>query len=117
MESHSSQPHALNAAQRGLVVQRVIVGGWTVAASAAAAGLPERLVAAWVADFRRHGMASLRCRPGKTPAADYIHRRFLRPVRLILRGIASGLRWLVALERPEPPSPIRHSRDDRRGGS
>jgi hypothetical protein len=99
------------------VVQRVIVDGWTVAAAAAAAGLPERLVGAWVTDFRRHGMASLRHRPGKTAAADYLHRRFLRPVRIGLRGAANGLRWLIALERPVPPAPIRQSRDDRLGGS
>jgi hypothetical protein len=117
MKSSAPHPNTLSPAQRGLAVQRVIVDRWTVTAAAAAAGVPERLVAAWVADFRQDGMASLRRRPGKTLAADYVQRRFLRPARLGLRGIGSVMRWLFALERPVPPSPIRHSRDDRRGGS
>lgn len=116
MKSSAPHPNTLSPAQRGLAVQRVIVDGWTTSAAAAAAGVPERFVAAWVADFREDGMASLRKRPGKTITAEYIHRRLLRPARLGLRGIGSLMRWLFALERPVPPSPIRHSRDDRRGG-
>jgi Helix-turn-helix domain len=117
MKSRSSQPHMLNAAQRGVVVQRVIVDGWTLAAAAEAAGLPECLVAAWVADFRRHGMASLRRRPRKTAAAEYFHRRLLRPVWLSYRAITFGVRRLFTFGRPAMPSPIRQSRDDRLGGS
>jgi hypothetical protein len=116
MKPSAPHPNTLSPAQRGLAVQRVIVDGWTVAAAAAAAGVPERFVAAWVADFRQDGMASLRQRPGKTIAAEYVHRRLLRPTRLGLRGIGSIVRWLFALEGPVPPYPIRHSRDDRRGG-
>jgi hypothetical protein len=115
MKDHSSKPHALNAAQRGLIVQRVIVDGWTVAAAAAASNLPERLVAAWVADFRQHGMTSLRRRPGKTVSAAYLRQRLLLPARVAFRTVTNGVRWLLALERRVPPSPIR--RDDRRGGS
>jgi hypothetical protein len=116
MKAHSSQPYTLTIAQRGAIVQRVIVDGWTVAEVAAAAGLPERLVADWVADFRRRGMASLRYRPSKSVAAGYLHRRLLWPARLLLRGCASAIRWLLAVERRNPPSPIRQPRDDRRGG-
>ncbi|MBV8738431.1 MAG: helix-turn-helix domain-containing protein [Alphaproteobacteria bacterium] len=116
MKSSAPHPNTLSPAQRGLAVQRVIVDGWTMSAAAAAAGVPERFVAAWVADFREDGMASLRQRPGKTIATDYVHRRLLRPARLGLRGIGSVMRWLFALDQPVPPSPIRQSRDDRRGG-
>jgi hypothetical protein len=118
MKSASSHPHphTLTAAQRGQIVQRVIVDNWTAADAAAAAGVSERLVAAWVADYRRHGMSSLRHRPGKTIAADYMHRRFVRPLRFVLRTVSGGLRWLFASQRPAPPSPIRRSQDDR-GGS
>ena len=119
MKSVSSHPHSqlLTAAQRGQIVQRVIVDNWTTADAAAAAGMPERLVAAWVADYRRHGMASLRHGPSRTVVAEFIHRRFRRPLRAILRGLAGGMRRLSASQRPAPPSPIRRSQDDRRGGS
>jgi Helix-turn-helix domain len=117
MKVHSSQPRPLTAAQRGQVVQRVIVDGWTIADAAAAARLPERIVAAWVNDFRQNGMASLREKPGKTVIAGYFHHRFARPVRLALRGLRLGFRRLFAFERSALPSSIRQSRDDRRGGS
>jgi helix-turn-helix protein len=117
MKGHSSQPRSLTAAQRGQIVQRVIVDGWTIADAAAAARLSERIVAAWVNDFRQHGMASLRQRPGKIVAAGYLRHRFARYLRLVFRGAGLGVRWLFAIERPAPPSSIRQSRDDRRGGS
>jgi hypothetical protein len=116
MKSHSSQPRILTAAQRGQIVQRVLVDGWTIADAAAAARVPERIVAAWVNDFSQHGMASLRQRSGKIGAADY-HHRFTRSLRLAFRGIGMGVRWLFAFERPAATSSIRQSRDDRRGGS
>lgn len=117
MKSHSSQPRTLTAAQRGQIVQRVIVDGWTIADAAAAARLPERIVAVWVNDFRHNGMASLRQGPSKSVVAGYLHQRFARPVRLAFRGIGLGVRWLFAFEQRVPPSSIRQSRDDRRGGS
>ena len=116
MKSLSSPPLTLSPAQRGQVVQRILVDGWTVADAAAAAGVPERLVAAWVSDYRRHGMASLRHRRGRTAATEYLDRQLLRPVRLVFRGAAYGIRWLLATEQGVSPSPIRRSQDDRRGG-
>ena len=117
MKSSAPHPNTLSPAQRGLAVQRVIVDGWTTSIAAAAAGVPERFVAAWVADFREDGMASLRHRPGKTVATDFVHWRILRPVRAAGRGFVYSIRWLFALEAPVPPSPIRRSHDDRREGS
>ncbi len=116
MKSLPPQSPPLSAAQKGLVVQRVIVDGWTIAGAAAAAGVPERLVAAWIADFRRYGMASLRYRPGRPLATQYVDESVLKPARVISRMVVLGLRWLLALDRPKPPLPIRRSRDDRRGG-
>jgi hypothetical protein len=117
MKVRSPQPHALTAAQRGQIVQRIIVDGWSTAAAARAAAVPERLVAAWVADFRRRGMASLRHRPSRTVAGEIAQLRFLRLPRGFFRRIGSSLRWLFAADRTVSPSPIRRSHDDRRGGS
>jgi transposase-like protein len=115
MKGRSPPPNALTTAQRGQIVQRVIVEGWTTADAAAAAGVPERLVAAWVADYRRHGMASLRHRPGKSVAAEIVQLRLLLPVCLALRGIAATLfRLRAGGGRTAPPAPIRGRPDDRR---
>jgi hypothetical protein len=116
MKAVSSQPQHLTPAQRGQIVQRVIVDHWSTADAAAAAGVPEHLVAAWVADFRRHGMASLRRRPGTSATGDFVRRRILGPLRLALRAVAGGTLGLLAPQRPLPPLPIRRSQDDR-GGS
>ncbi len=104
-------------AQRGQIIQRVIVDGWTCAEAATAAGLPEQLVDAWVAAFRRHGMASLHQAARKGGAGAIVHLRLRRPARSIWARLASGLgRWFLP-ERPTRLASLRHSRDDRRGGS
>jgi len=116
MKKRSTQPVTLTPAQRGQIVQRIIVDGWTSAEAAAAAGVPERLVDAWVADYRRHGMASLRHIPRKTVAAEILRLWLGRPVRAGSRTISNGLRRLFARERPTSPSSLDRLSDDRRGG-
>ena len=116
MKVRSALPITLTPAQRGHIVQRVIVDGWSSAEAGSAIGVPERLVDRWVADYRRHGMASLRHVPHKTIVAEIFQLRRGRPTRL-WRAIASGLRRLFVPERPASPSRLVGSRDDRRGGS
>ena len=116
MKSRSAKPVTLTPAQRGQIIQRVIVDGWTSAETAAAAGLSERLVDAWVADYRRDGMASLRHVPRQTFAAEILRLWLGRPVRVVSRTIFSGLRRLFAHERPAKPAPLDHLNDDRRDG-
>ena len=116
MKKRSTEPVALTPAQRGQIVQRVIVDGWTSAEAAAAVGVPERLVDAWVADYRRHGMASLRHAPHKTVAAEILRLWLGRPVRAVSRAVSTGLRQLFTREHPASPSPLDRSNDDRRGG-
>jgi transposase-like protein len=119
MKRRSGTRTDLTAAQRGRIVQYVIVEGWSSAETAAAFGLRERLVAGWVADYRRHGMASLRDRPDKTVAAAVIRRHLLRPLRGLWRGIARAMRWLLDCRWPPAAvtEPLRRSRDDQHGGS
>jgi Helix-turn-helix domain len=116
MKRRSAKPVTLTPAQRGQIVQRVIVDGWTSAEAAAAAGLPERLVDAWVAGYRREGMASLRHVPRKTVAAEIFRLWLGRPVRALSRTVSTGLRQLVAHERPASPAPLDRLNDDRRDG-
>ena len=103
MKKRSTEPVALTPAQRGQIVQRVIVDGWTSAEAAAAVGVPERLVDAWVADYRRHGMASLRHVPRKTVAAEILRLWLGRPVRVVSRTVSTGLRRLFARQQPTSP--------------
>jgi hypothetical protein len=116
MKDRSAERVTLTPAQRGRIIQRIIVDGWSNGEAAAAAGVPERLVEAWVADYRRRGMASLHHSPSKTIAAEVVQVRLLRPVGAVFRMFANAVRWFFAAERPLGASPLRRSNDDR-GGS
>jgi transposase-like protein len=116
MKRRSAEPVTLTPAQRGQIIQRVIVDGWTSAEAAATVGVPERLVDAWVADYRRHGMASLRHVPRKTVAAEILRLWLGRPVRAVSRTVSIGFRRLFVRQQPTSPSSLDRSNDDRRGG-
>jgi transposase-like protein len=116
IRKRSAAPDGLTPARRGQIVQRVIVDGWTSAEAAAAAGVPERLVDAWVADYRRQGMASLRHVPRKTVAAEILRLWLGRPVRVLSRTLSNGLYRLFARKRHANPAPLDRLNDDRRGG-
>jgi transposase-like protein len=116
MKKRSTEPVALTPAQRGQIVQRVIVDGWTSAEAAATVGVPERLVDVWVADYRRNGMASLRHVPRKTVAAEILRLWLERPVRVVSRIVSIGLRRPFAREQPTSPSSLDRLNNDRRGG-
>ena len=60
MSKASLGPPAITVPRRALIIQRVLVDGWTSAEVAATFDVSERQVDAWVADYRRLGMASLR---------------------------------------------------------
>jgi|SRR5271163_477584 len=109
-------PHrTMTAARRALIVQRVLVDGWTSAEVAAAFGVSERQVDVWVADFRRSGMTSLRRAPGKTFAVEILRLAIGRPIRGAARRITNSLRRLFVHERFPQPLPLRRLNDDRRG--
>lgn len=60
MRKKSVRKRDLAAAQRGLIVQRVLVDRWTLAEAGAPFGMDERHVASLIAAYQRHGMAALR---------------------------------------------------------
>jgi transposase-like protein len=116
MNPASSPGRTITVARRALIVQRVLVDGWTSAETAAAFDVSEQLVDAWVADYRRHGMMSLRRVPGQTVVVEIIHVVVSRPLGGAARRIANGLRRLLVRDRPAQPLPLRRSSDDSRGG-
>jgi len=60
MDNKSVRKRDLAAATRGLIVQRVLVDGRSLAEAGAPFDLEERDVARLVAAYRQHGMAALR---------------------------------------------------------
>jgi len=112
MKNTESPRRTISVAQRGQIVQRVIVDGWTSAEAAAAFGVPRRIVEVWVNDFRRHGMASLRQDPGRTIAAEMIRFTVWRPVRAVWRKLLIGFHGSFTPEALVQPLPLRHSNKD-----
>jgi hypothetical protein len=89
------------AAQRGQIVQRVLVDGWTVRQAAAAFEIDERCIARWVAAYRRRGMASLRC---DDTAPERAWRRFILFIRPLLPQGFGSMRELAGRSRPAQPA-------------
>jgi transposase-like protein len=60
MTETPTKTRTITAAQRGQIIQRVLVDGWSPGQAAAAVGVGERQLIRWVAAYKRHGMSSLR---------------------------------------------------------
>ena len=115
MNNAYAPDRTITAARRALIIQRVLVDGWSSAKAAAAFGVSERQVDVWVADFRRHGMASLRQSPHRTAAVELVYLTVSRPLRGILRRISLRLRRITttkAADTPPQPLPLRRSNED-----
>ena len=115
MKNAPAQRCTITVARRALIVQRILVDGWTSAEAAAAFGISEREVDLWVADFRRSGMTSLRRAPAKTLASHIVPLMISQPVRGIALRIASTLRRLLLREQRSEPLSLQRLNDDRRG--
>jgi transposase InsO family protein len=83
---------------RLLIVERVLVERWTVAAAAEAAGVSERTAAKWLARYRSEGSDGLRDRssaprriPHRTPAERVRLIELLRRLRMTAAEIAETL--------------------------
>ena len=111
MRTISARPQIITPVQRALIIQRVIVDRWTIDRVAATFGVPERLVARWIVDYRRNGMASLHDAPSRTLTAEIVQVAIWRPVKTI-RKI-----WQVAWntfirDAAVQPLPLRRSSKD-----
>jgi len=114
MKTTSARPRTIPVARRALIIQRVLVDGWTSAEAAGVFGISERQVDIWVAEFRRDGMRSLRRSSGKVLPVESIHIAIWRPVRGLASRIANGLRRLFLRDPVPQPLPLQRSYDDRR---
>ena len=110
MDGLSAKGREIAAAQRGQIIQLVLVDDWSAAQAAEAFDLHERQVARWVTDYRRHGMASLR----EDYATETLHHRWLRALRGWRLRWFGGLRWMAARSEPAPCIVLRRTGDDPR---
>ncbi|TMJ61147.1 MAG: helix-turn-helix domain-containing protein [Alphaproteobacteria bacterium] len=113
MDALLSKSCGIAAAQRGQIVQRVLVDGWSTAQAAATFGLQERRVARWVADYRRDGMASLR----EDDAGELLWQRWIRRLRGAVARCYGGVRRGFGLVEPAPCIELRRTGDKRGGGN
>ena len=97
-------------AQRGQIIQLVLVDGWSAAQAAEAFLIEERQIARWVADYRRHGMASLHA----DYATESLHHRWIRALRGWLLRCFGGLRRIGSRTEPAPCIVLRRAGDDLR---
>jgi hypothetical protein len=89
-----------------------MVDGWTNDEVASAFGVPTHLVAAWVADYRRYGMASLRQDANRTIVAEMVQLAVWRPLRARLHRILISVFGSLEPEPPVQTLPLRRSNKD-----
>ncbi len=110
MDRLSAKGRDIGAAQRGQIIQRVLVDGWSAAQAAEAFDIQERQVARWVADYRRHGMASLY----RDYATETRRHRWTRGLRGWLVRCFGGLRRIATRPEPAPCIVLRRTGDNAR---
>jgi hypothetical protein len=115
MKDSAAKYRAITVVRRALIIQRVIVDGWSSAEAAATFGVSEQLVCIWVADYQRYGMASLRRAPVHALAVDILRLSVGRPFGAA-REMANRLRQLFAINGVIPSVPQRRFHEDHRGG-
>jgi helix-turn-helix protein len=109
MDKLRSKGRSIAAAQRGYIIQRVLVDGWSVRRAAETLDIEETRVTAWLRDYRRHGMAALRDDDTKT---ERLHRRLWRRLSGGLGRTVAG--WWRRQPQREPASCVvlRRTGDD-----
>jgi transposase-like protein len=113
MDAISAKRRDAAAAQRGRIIQRILVDGWSPAQAAAAFGVTERQVARWLAAYRRRGMASLRGRAAARGArGSWMARLGGAALRIFsgLRGTAGQTAAAPCVELHRRDAEFRHRR-------
>ena len=114
MSNSPAGPRTISVARRALIVQRVLVDGWTSGEVGATFGVSERQVDVWVADYRRYGMSSLRHTPERSVGAQIVRLTIVVPIRTAARGIENALHRLLVRDLSRPV-PLHHSNDEGHG--
>ena len=114
MKKASKKARPITKVQQGQIIQRVLVDGWSPAEAAAVFGLEVRLVKTWVADYRRHGLASLHRPPSGSLATEIFRRRLAWPLAASLHRMRGALRRVFVRDPVAAPSLLRQDHDDRR---
>jgi hypothetical protein len=104
------QQRDIGAAERGLIIQRILIDGWAPAEAAQSSGITERRVKRWLADFRRQGMASLR----DDLTAETPPRRWVAWARAYMTRLAGAIRRSIVPSAAAPCIVLRHSSTRRR---
>jgi hypothetical protein len=106
MTRPQAKKRRITAAQRGNIVQRVLVDGWSAGQAAATFNIEERRIVGWVAAYQRYGMASLH----EDAADDGAAHRWLWLLRLL------GIRFAARQRNGADGQPARSIRLPRRDG-
>ncbi|MGH7037908.1 MAG: helix-turn-helix domain-containing protein [Stellaceae bacterium] len=118
MKKASKKTRLITKVQQGQIIQRVLVDGWSPAETAAAFGLEVRLVKTWVADYRRHGLASLHRPPSRSLATEIFRRKLAWPLAAALHRMRGAVRRTFIREPVVAvPSLLHQDHDDRRDGN
>ena len=102
MSNSPAGPRTICVARRALIVQRVLVDGWTSGEVGATFGVSERQVDVWVAD-------ATPMRPGPLTRLAIVV-----PIRTAARGIENALHRRLVRDLPRPV-PLHHSNDEGHG--
>lgn len=113
MDKQFGKTQAIAAARRGQIIQHVMVDGWSAGQAARAFGLEERRVAAWVADYRRYGLASLR---REETSIEGLYHWFMARLHSSLLIVCGRLRGVKVQARPATCVVLRRTGDDARTG-
>ena len=109
MDNNSATSRSIGVTQRAQIIQRILVDGWTPAQAAKTCGVEERRIARWVADYRRRGMASLRC---DETTSGRIWRRMLIALQRLVPQASATMRQAIGRSDPAPCVTLRGGRDD-----
>lgn len=109
MAKQQDKTLTMAAAQRGYIVQRVLVDGWTVRQAAGAFGVDDKCVARWVRAYRRRGMASLRA---DDTAPERAWRRMLIALQHCVPQASATVWQLIGRADPAACVELHRDRDD-----